>query len=95
MTTPDRWPAPLSGPAWHAWRTAWDHIETKTLAGIPHETIQALRATHRVRQAEEHALQRAASGDVLATRAACQTWNTVVRSVLKAHTEAEALCRAM
>lgn len=83
MTTPpETWPSPLAGPAWHAWRTAWDHIERKTLADVPHATAQALRQTAAVRKAENRACQMAHSGDVLATRSACQTWNTTLRDAL-------------
>lgn len=83
-----RWPSPLPGPAWHAWRTAWDHIETKTLAGVPHDTVQAIRAFQTVRTAEDRTTVLAQSGDVLATQQAAQKWNTAIRQALKAHQEA-------
>jgi hypothetical protein len=76
------WPSPRPGPAWHAWRTAWDHIERKTLVDVPHATAQAIRQTEAVRKAEDRAIQRAQSGDVLATRSACQAWNKTLRDAL-------------
>jgi hypothetical protein len=85
-----RWPSPLPGPAWASWRTAWDHIETRTLAGVPAATVRHVRQVPAVRQAEDRALALAHSGDVLATRARCQAWLRAIKHALATLTTKEA-----
>jgi hypothetical protein len=82
MTPTTLWPSPLPGPAWASWRTAWDHIETRTLAGVPAATVRLVRQMPAVRQAEDHAIGLAQSGDVLATRESCQAWLRAIKAAL-------------
>jgi hypothetical protein len=84
MTPTPRWPSPLPGPAWASWRTAWDHIEVRTLAGLPAATVRLVRQVPAVRQAEDHAIALAHTGNVLATRASCQAWLRAIKAALAA-----------
>jgi hypothetical protein len=81
------WPSPLPGPAWAAWRTGWDHIETKTLAEVSVDTYALLRQVPAVMQAADRAAQMAQSGDVLATRAAMNAWVRALKAARQALTE--------
>lgn len=81
-------PLPTPFPTWltPAGRAVWQavtHIYEQTLADTTPEERQALRADPQVGQAQARVDQRAASGDVLATRHSCQAWNTAAREVLK------------
>ncbi len=81
-TTPTSYPTWLT-PAGRAVWQAVTHIYEQTLAETTPEERQALRADSQVGQAQARVDQRAASGDVLATQAACQAWNGAVRERLK------------
>ena len=79
---------PTPFPTWltPAGRAVWQavtHIYGQTLADTTPEERQAIRADPQVGQAQARVDQRAASGDVLATQAACQAWNGAVRACLK------------
>ncbi len=79
---------PTPFPTWlpPAGRAVWQavtHIYEQTLAETTPEERQVLRADPQVVQAQARVDQRAASGDVLATRTACQAWNGAVREALK------------
>ena len=83
MTSTDDWPSPLPGPAWAAWRIAWDHITSKTLAGVSLEDFRHLMADPAVKAAEERCAALAQSGDVQATQKSAQVWNTAYRRALE------------
>lgn len=82
------WPSPLPGDAWRAWRTAWEHIERKTLAGISVEDYRILMRDAQVQAAAERCARMAQSGDVLATQTSAQAWNLACkRAVARLHAQ--------
>jgi len=70
-------------PCCTAIHTAWRHIHDRTLADATLAEFTACLHDPQVQDAEAHVNAVALTGDMLATRAACQRWNDVWRSALK------------
>ena len=92
MATSERWPSPMAGPAWEAYRTAWNQLEAQTLAGLP-EAVQRRVVRHpTVRAMHDYVCRRCRDGEVITVVAAVKVWLAVVKkatAVYAAHQQKE------
>lgn len=83
MTTADLTPETLDPAVVRVLEQARAHILTHTLTGLPAATVTRACLHPTVQKAVARVNAMADSGDVLATRQACQAWNRALRAAVQ------------